>query len=84
MHRTHFLSLYALQSKSFTTCLVLMSARLQMAEFKDLPVVQAVVSILYASDENVDVLQIAQTAIEQSTSKPGDENDEYHDANLSE
>jgi RP/EB family microtubule-associated protein len=40
----------------------------QMAEFKELPVVKAVIQILYASDENVDVLQIAQTAIEKTHS----------------
>jgi RP/EB family microtubule-associated protein len=32
----------------------------QMAEFKDLPVVAAIINILYATDENVDVLHIAQ------------------------
>jgi len=41
----------------------------QMAEFKDLPVVQAIVGILYATDESVDVLQIAQSAAEKMESK---------------
>eukprot|EP00976_Prorocentrum_cordatum_P116950 1196233-Prorocentrum_minimum.AAC.11 len=38
----------------------------QMAEFKEMPVVKAIIQILYASDENVDVLQIAQSAIEET------------------
>mmetsp|Transcript_23047 Transcript_23047/g.50537 ORF Transcript_23047/g.50537 Transcript_23047/m.50537 type:complete len:279 (-) Transcript_23047:256-1092(-) len=40
----------------------------QMAEFKEMPVVKAIIEILYASDENVDVLNIAQSAIDQTHS----------------
>lgn len=55
----------------------------QMAEFKELPVVKAVISILYASDENVDVLQIAQNAIEQTHSHaPADEEEEDEDEHV--
>lgn len=43
----------------------------QMAEFKHLPVVEAIMGILYATDESVDVLQIAQSTVERMEVGPG-------------